>query len=156
MLLVFSVFSMNFPVQTSVRWTRSSVLGPQRYALFLYLQIFFKLFLPIFSNFFNPGTPIHLSTTNYIKNKFSCFFKKIVTIPTDHTWSLKPINPIYEKHTAEKQHVGNRNTPKRAQHRAAGNKTTPKCAHTARAIWDKLWTFLLNRHFSIARSSIAR
>ena len=70
MLLVFSVFSMNFPSKTSVRRTRSSVLGPQRYALFLYLQIFFKLFLPLFSNFFNTRIPINLSTTNCIKNKF--------------------------------------------------------------------------------------
>jgi len=48
MLLVFSVFSMNFHSKTSVRCARPSVLGPQRYALFLSIQIFFQLFFKVF------------------------------------------------------------------------------------------------------------
>ena len=52
--LSFQYFQWTFFSQTSVRWTRSSVLGPQRYALFLYLQIFLKKFLKIFSPFFCP------------------------------------------------------------------------------------------------------
>ena len=39
---------MNFPYNTSVRCARPSVLGPQRYALFLSLQIFLQLFFKVF------------------------------------------------------------------------------------------------------------
>jgi len=48
MLLVFSVFSMNFPYKTPVRCARHSVLGPQRYALFLSFQIFLRYFFEVF------------------------------------------------------------------------------------------------------------
>ena len=47
-LLVFSIFSMNFPLSTS-GVDRPSVLGPQRYGLFRNLQIFSQLFWKNFS-----------------------------------------------------------------------------------------------------------
>ena len=46
-LLVFSIFSMNFSL-SNFRANHPSVLGPQRYGLFFNLQIFFATFLKKF------------------------------------------------------------------------------------------------------------